>query len=269
MTLHGAEVTRADVDVQPYAFTTKSLFVGHTDHKYLRWQIIDTPGLLDRPLEERNTIEMQVLKALQGFAVELCPLTLFLRLLSKSMVGFPKAPVQLQRIRIPFFSATMACFWWQRASLVLQSITALAHLRAAVLYVVDISEQCGYTIQQQAALFHSIKPLFSGKPLLVVLNKIDAMPQDSLAEADRAALQEMAVEALRSSAAGMSQSPELALWLSSEPLGIFWGAEASLLLHRLNATLPQALSISSFEITQSSIMGGRNQFTCQELGLGA
>ena len=58
---HGgpAEVTRADVDVQPYAFTTKSLFVGHMDHKYLRWQVIDTPGLLDRRLEERNTIEMQ------------------------------------------------------------------------------------------------------------------------------------------------------------------------------------------------------------------
>jgi GTP1/Obg family GTP-binding protein len=53
------KVTRADVDVQPYAFTTKSLFVGHTDYKYLRWQVIDTPGILDRPLEERNTIEMQ------------------------------------------------------------------------------------------------------------------------------------------------------------------------------------------------------------------
>ena len=53
-------VTRADVDVQPYAFTTKSLFVGHTDYKYLRWQVIDTPGILDRPLEDRNTIEMQV-----------------------------------------------------------------------------------------------------------------------------------------------------------------------------------------------------------------
>lgn len=35
-------ITRADVDVQPYAFTTKSLFVGHFDYKYLRFQAIDT-----------------------------------------------------------------------------------------------------------------------------------------------------------------------------------------------------------------------------------
>src|SRR6266536_6071036 len=33
------KITRADVDVQPYAFTTKSLFVGHMDYKYLRWQV--------------------------------------------------------------------------------------------------------------------------------------------------------------------------------------------------------------------------------------
>lgn len=35
------KITRADVEVQPYAFTTKSLFVGHTDHKFLRWQVSD------------------------------------------------------------------------------------------------------------------------------------------------------------------------------------------------------------------------------------
>ena len=58
------KVTRADVDVQAYAFTTKALYVGHMDHRFLRWQVIDTPGILDRPLEERNTIEMQAITAL-------------------------------------------------------------------------------------------------------------------------------------------------------------------------------------------------------------
>jgi nucleolar GTP-binding protein len=58
------KITRGNVDVQPYAFTTKSLFVGHCDYRYLRWQVIDTPGILDHPLEERNTIEMQAIIAL-------------------------------------------------------------------------------------------------------------------------------------------------------------------------------------------------------------
>jgi hypothetical protein len=35
------------------------------------------------------------------------------------------------------------------AVLRLQSITALAHLQCAILYFIDISEQCGYTIAQQ------------------------------------------------------------------------------------------------------------------------
>jgi hypothetical protein len=48
------KVTRADVDVQPYAFTTKSLFVGHLDYKYLRWQVIDTP-LFDSPTTHSTT----------------------------------------------------------------------------------------------------------------------------------------------------------------------------------------------------------------------
>ena len=33
-------ITRANVEVQPYAFTTKSLYVGHTDYNYLRWQVV-------------------------------------------------------------------------------------------------------------------------------------------------------------------------------------------------------------------------------------
>ncbi|KAF8499763.1 P-loop containing nucleoside triphosphate hydrolase protein [Russula emetica] len=124
------KVTRADVDVQPYAFTTKSLFVGHLDYKYLRWQVIDTPGILDHPLEDMNTIEMQ-------------------------------------------------------------SITALAHLKTCVLYFVDLSEQCGYTIEAQCKLFHSIKPLFSGKPTMLVINKIDVTRLEDLTPDNRALVQDI------------------------------------------------------------------------------
>uniref|UniRef100_A0A8C6TPW7 Nucleolar GTP-binding protein 1 n=1 Tax=Neogobius melanostomus TaxID=47308 RepID=A0A8C6TPW7_9GOBI len=119
------KVTRADVDVQPYAFTTKSLFVGHMDYRYLRWQVVDTPGILDHPLEERNTIEMQ-------------------------------------------------------------AITALAHLRSAVLYVMDLSEQCGHTLDQQVELFNNIRPLFANKPLLIVANKCDVKKISELTEENQA-----------------------------------------------------------------------------------
>lgn len=58
------KVSRAQVDVQSYAFTTKNLYVGHFDYNYQKWQVIDTPGILDHPIEERNTIEMQTITAL-------------------------------------------------------------------------------------------------------------------------------------------------------------------------------------------------------------
>jgi nucleolar GTP-binding protein len=114
------KITRAKVDVQPYAFTTKSLFVGHMDYRFSRWQVIDTPGILDHPLEERNTIEMQ-------------------------------------------------------------SVTALAHLRCAVLFFIDISERCGYSIEQQCNLFKSLKPLFNNKPLVLAMTKIDLINPNDLA----------------------------------------------------------------------------------------
>ena len=45
------KITRADVEVQPYAFTTKSLYVGHTDYKYLRYGDLnfETPFLAGLP----------------------------------------------------------------------------------------------------------------------------------------------------------------------------------------------------------------------------
>ena len=36
------QITRAEVEVQPYAFTTKNLYVGHTDFKFNRYQVCST-----------------------------------------------------------------------------------------------------------------------------------------------------------------------------------------------------------------------------------
>ncbi|KAF7455955.1 Nucleolar GTP-binding protein 1 [Cryptosporidium felis] len=117
-------VSHANVEVEPYAFTTKSLYVGHFDYNYARWQVIDTPGILDRPLDERNTIEMT-------------------------------------------------------------AITALAHIHSCILYFVDISEECGYSIEKQTHLFHSIKTLFRNKPVFVILNKIDSRSTESLTSEEK------------------------------------------------------------------------------------
>ncbi|KAI9726616.1 MAG: Nucleolar GTP-binding protein 1 [Chrysothrix sp. TS-e1954] len=123
-------ISHADTAVEPYAFTTKSLFVGHFDYKLLRFQAIDTPGVLDHPLEEMNTIEMQ-------------------------------------------------------------AITAIAHLRSAILYFMDLSEQCGYPVSAQIALFNSIKPLFANKLVFIVVNKIDLMKPEDLDATTQQDLQSM------------------------------------------------------------------------------
>ncbi|MGA1848541.1 MAG: GTPase, partial [Thermoplasmatota archaeon] len=57
-------VSTADPKVAPYPFTTQELTVGYFDRNRTRYQIVDTPGLLDRPFEERNNIEKQGILAL-------------------------------------------------------------------------------------------------------------------------------------------------------------------------------------------------------------
>ncbi len=59
-------LSTAKTKTASYPFTTKDIFVGHIEHKYLKAQIIDTPGLLDRSLSERNEIELKAIYALKN-----------------------------------------------------------------------------------------------------------------------------------------------------------------------------------------------------------
>ncbi len=61
-------LTNAKPEVASYPFTTKGINVGQFEEHYLRYQVIDTPGLLDRPLSERNEVEKQATLALKHLA---------------------------------------------------------------------------------------------------------------------------------------------------------------------------------------------------------
>ncbi len=64
------KLTNNRVDVKPYPFTTKKILVGLIKTPYGRVQIIDTPGVLDRPFEKLNPIEKKAILALRYLADE-------------------------------------------------------------------------------------------------------------------------------------------------------------------------------------------------------
>ncbi|MFX0116156.1 MAG: NOG1 family protein [Candidatus Hodarchaeota archaeon] len=58
------KISSADPEIAQYPFTTKKVSVGHVNLLNVKTQIVDTPGILDRPATERNPIEQQALVAL-------------------------------------------------------------------------------------------------------------------------------------------------------------------------------------------------------------
>lgn len=61
-------MTGAKPKVDVYPFTTKQILVGYFERKHKRYQVVDTPGLLDRRLDDRNPIERQAIMALEHLA---------------------------------------------------------------------------------------------------------------------------------------------------------------------------------------------------------
>ena len=108
------------MEVNHYPFTTKQIHIGHFTQRRLQHQMVDTPGLLDRPMHERNSIE-------------------------------------------------------------LQAIAALEHIGSLVLFLIDRTEACGMSWQDQMNLLEDVERLLPGTELMVVSSKADALkplPED-------------------------------------------------------------------------------------------
>jgi nucleolar GTP-binding protein len=104
-------LTGSNVKIEPYPFTTKDLMIGYIKTPYFDIQVIDTPGILDRPIEEMNEIEKK-------------------------------------------------------------SILALNYLANLIIYIFDLTETCGYSIEEQINLLNMIKKIFN-KEIILYFSKKD------------------------------------------------------------------------------------------------
>jgi nucleolar GTP-binding protein len=60
-----SRITTATPRIAPYPFTTQSIYIGYMERNGRRIQVIDTPGILDRPMSDRNAMELNAVLALR------------------------------------------------------------------------------------------------------------------------------------------------------------------------------------------------------------
>jgi nucleolar GTP-binding protein len=108
-------VSSSKPEIAEYPFTTKNIILGHFSYNNYKCQIIDTPGILDRPMRERNTIELQAITAIRHVANVVAfiidpslscgyPLEGQLDLLSEIRETFPTLPVVIAINKVDLLS---------------------------------------------------------------------------------------------------------------------------------------------------------------------
>ncbi len=123
-----------------------------------------------------NVGKTTLLRALTGSAPKIAPYPFTTQQL---MLGYTK---DTQFIDTP---GLLDRPFTKRNSIEKQAILALRHLATLILFVVDPTEACGYTLTQQTELMRQIKESFE-LPILVAVTKMDLATLDQVADARKA-----------------------------------------------------------------------------------
>ena len=143
-----SRLSTAEPEVAVYPFTTKAVTVGHFYHRRHAYQVVDTPGILDRPLEEQNPIELRALAAIE-------------------------------------------------------------HLTNVLVFLVDPSEDCGTSVEEQEALLAGVEERFPGANVVVVETKADLAKRDVEGRLSVSAVTGEGIEELRGMLIDILPEPEI------------------------------------------------------------
>ncbi len=105
-----SRISNVEPEIASYPFTTKEIYVGIFEHDGVEVQIVDTPGILDRPISRRNEIEKR-------------------------------------------------------------AVLCIKYIADCILFVIDPTESCGYSLEKQMSLLNEVKEL--GKQVIEVYSKAD------------------------------------------------------------------------------------------------
>ncbi len=61
-------LTGSEPEIAPYPFTTKRILLGHYTYKHRPIQVVDTPGILDRPVDKMKREEKEALASIKYLA---------------------------------------------------------------------------------------------------------------------------------------------------------------------------------------------------------
>lgn len=161
--------TSGKPEVASYPFTTKKIIFGHRKLSFFDIQFVDTPGILDRSLPERNKIELQALAALKYLA----DVMVFLIDLSNNATSSFQSQLNLLKEIKNYYSSSEFIISFSKSDIIKES---------------KIEDAISYLIQDNLISRDTVVPIFNVRnedSARTLINSIENIIQNKILKNDK------------------------------------------------------------------------------------